>query len=66
MSSDAIVISVAGTAAGLVVRQRRGYRFFASTSDFRAIDRRCFRRVRDAQQAVKRILAGEPAARGQA
>lgn len=57
--SDAVVISVSGTAAGLVVRQRRGYRFFASTSEFRAIDRACFRRVRDAQKAVKRILEGQ-------
>ncbi|MFD2262230.1 hypothetical protein ACFSM5_04970 [Lacibacterium aquatile] len=54
--SDAVVVSVGGQTIGLAVRQRRGYRFYASAHSFNRIDRHIFRRVRDLQRAATALI----------
>jgi hypothetical protein len=52
--SNAYVIEVRSTAAGLVVRDRRGFRFFSATNDFSGLDGRLFRNPQQAEQAAIR------------
>jgi hypothetical protein len=53
---DAFVIQADGETAGIVVRLARGFRFFAATPDFVALEGRSFRRPRDAQRAAREHL----------
>jgi len=54
--SEAYLIEAAGEAAGVVVRERGGYRFFASAPQFNAIEQQLFRRTADAARDAQ-ILA---------
>lgn len=54
--SEAYLIEAAGEAAGVVVRERGGYRFFASAPQFNAIEQQLFRHTADAERAA-RVLA---------
>ncbi|MBV8924643.1 MAG: hypothetical protein JOZ74_04665, partial [Bradyrhizobium sp.] len=47
--SDSYIIEVSSQAAGIVVRDASGYRFFAASQPFYRLDGRLFRRVVDAQ-----------------
>jgi hypothetical protein len=49
---DAFVIQADGETAGIIVRLERGFRFYAATNDFVALEQRTFRRPRDAQRAA--------------
>lgn len=49
---EAYIIEAAGEAAGLVVRERGGFRFFASLPQFAALDQQLFRRSNDAARAA--------------
>lgn len=50
---DAFVIETGGETAGIAVRHERGFRFYAATNDFAALEGRSFRRLRDAQRAAR-------------
>ena len=51
--SEAYLIEAAGEAAGVVVRERGGYRFFASAPQFHAIEQQLVRRTADAARAAR-------------
>jgi hypothetical protein len=55
--SDAYVIIADGITAGIIVRQRRGVRFYASAREVRSLDGLEFRKPQDAERAVRRLLA---------
>src|SRR6202012_2452574 len=46
---DSYIIEVSSRAAGIVLRDHRGYRFFAASKPFYRLDGRLFRHVSDAQ-----------------
>ncbi|MEN3285748.1 MAG: hypothetical protein V7634_48 [Bradyrhizobium sp.] len=57
--SDTYIIEVSSQAAGIVVRDRGGYRFFAATHRFNALEGQVFRNAREAERAARRLLSGE-------
>ena len=57
--SDTYIIEVSSQAAGIVVRDRGGYRFFAATHRFNALEGQVFRTAREAERAARRLLNGE-------
>ena len=54
--SNATIIEVRSVAAGLVVRDRNGFRFFAATPEFSGLDGRTFRNPQEAEKAAIRHL----------
>jgi hypothetical protein len=62
--ADAYIIETAGETAGIVVRERRGVRFFASEPGFYALDGQSFDTIRAVHKAVVR-LREERGKRGQ-
>jgi hypothetical protein len=50
--SDSYIIEVDEEAAGLVIRDRGGFKFFAAVSDFAALDGRMFGSTRAAERAA--------------
>jgi hypothetical protein len=56
--SDTYIIEVFSQAAGIVVRDRGGYRFFAATHRFNALEGELFRNAREAEHAAKRLATG--------
>lgn len=57
--SDSYIIEVSSQAAGIVVRDTSGYRFFAATEPFYRLDGRLFRHVVDAQRAAVQLANGD-------
>ena len=53
--SNSYIIEVSSQAAGIVVRDAAGYRFFAASQPFYRIDGQLFRNVADAQRAATRL-----------
>jgi hypothetical protein len=53
--SDSYIIEVGSKTAGIVVRNPEGYRFFAATHRFNALEGRLFRNARDAERAAIRL-----------
>jgi hypothetical protein len=53
--SDSYIIEVSSQAAGIVVRDRLGYRFFAAAQPFFRLDGRLFRSARDAERAAMQL-----------
>jgi hypothetical protein len=53
--SDSYIIEVSSQAAGIVVRDVRGYRFFAAMQPFFRLEGRLFRHVSDAQRAAMQL-----------
>ena len=56
--ADAYIIETAGETAGIVVRERRGVRFFASEPGFYALDGQTFADLRAVHLAVGSLRAG--------
>ena len=56
--SDTYIIEVSSQAAGIVVRDRGGYRFFAATHRFNALEGQLFRNAREAERAARRLTNG--------
>ena len=56
--SDTFIIEVSSKAAGIVVRGPEGYRFFAATHLFNALEGQLFRNAREAEQAASRLAHG--------
>ncbi len=52
MSSDTYIIEVSQQAAGIVVRDPDGYRFFAATHRFNAMEGQLFANAREAERAA--------------
>jgi hypothetical protein len=57
--SDTYIIEVGSQAAGIVVRDTDGYRFFAASHRFNAIDGQLFRNAREAERAAIRLAKGD-------
>lgn len=57
--ADTYIIEVSSQAAGIVVRDSGGYRFFAATHRFNPLEGQLFRNARDAERAATRLAAGE-------
>jgi hypothetical protein len=53
--SDSYIIEVSSQAAGIVVRDRLGYRFFAAAQPYFRLDGRLFRSARDAERAAMQL-----------
>jgi len=56
--SDSYIIEVSSEAAGIVVRDKSGFRFFAATHRFNLLDGRVFKNAREAERAASQVLAG--------
>jgi hypothetical protein len=56
--SDTYIIEVSSQAAGIVVRGPGGYRFFAATHRFNALEGQLFRNAREAERAAIRLARG--------
>jgi hypothetical protein len=57
--SDSYIIEVSSRAAGIVVRDAAGYRFFAASQPFYRLDGRLFRSARDAERAAVQLANGD-------
>jgi hypothetical protein len=55
---DTYIIETRKGAAGIVVRDGRGFRFFAATHDFRHLEGQFFGSPKDAEAAAQRHLGG--------
>jgi hypothetical protein len=53
--SDTYIIEVSSKAAGIVVRNPDGYRFFAATRRFNALEGQLFRNAREAERAAVKL-----------
>jgi hypothetical protein len=56
--SNSYIIEVGSQAAGIVVRDSRGYRFFAANRRFNSLEGRLFRTVREAERAARLLANG--------
>jgi hypothetical protein len=56
--SDNYIIEVDSEAAGIVVRNPDGYRFFAACDRFNRLEGQLFRNPRDAERAAVRLANG--------
>jgi hypothetical protein len=56
--SDTYIIEVGSQAAGIVVRAAQGYRFFAASQHFNALEGQLFRNPREAERAAIRLVNG--------
>ena len=56
--SDTYIIEVASQAAGIVVRNPDGFRFFAATHRFNPLEGQLFRNAREAERAARRLANG--------
>jgi len=50
--SDSYIIEVSSKPAGIVVRDKVGYRFFAANHDFNQLEGRYFSSAREAERAA--------------
>ena len=56
--SDTYIIEVLSKAAGIVVRDLGGYRFFAASHRFNSMEGQLFRTAREAERAAIRLAGG--------
>lgn len=56
--SDTYIIEVSSQAAGIVVRDPAGFRFFAASHRFNALDGQIFRNAREAERAAFQAAQG--------
>jgi len=57
--SDNFIIEISSQAVGIVVRNDEGYRFFAASHRFNALEGQLFGSANDAERAALRIAKGE-------
>lgn len=55
--STAYVIESADSSAGIVIRERAGFRFFAASRQFGRLDRRLFKSIGAAERAIEGLMA---------
>jgi hypothetical protein len=58
--SDSYIIEVSSQAAGIVVRDRSGFRFFAASERFRGLEGQVFRSARAAERAASQYIEQSP------
>ena len=56
--SDTYIIEVSSQAAGIVVRDPDGFRFFAASHRFNRLEGQLFRNAREAERAAIRVATG--------
>jgi hypothetical protein len=56
--SDNFIIEICSQAAGIVVRNADGYRFFAASHRFNSMEGQLFRSANEAERAAFRIATG--------
>ena len=56
--SDSYIIEVLSKAAGIVVRDLGGFRFFAASHRFNSMEGQLFRTAREAERAAIRLAGG--------
>jgi len=56
--SDSYIIEVSSRAAGIVVRDKAGFRFFAAAPQFFRLEGQIFRNARDAERAAAQFARG--------
>lgn len=56
--SDIFIIEVSSKAAGIVVRNPEGFRFFAASHRFNRMEGQLFRNAREAERAAIRLAKG--------
>ena len=56
--SDNFIIEISSQAAGIVVRNADGYRFFAASQRYNSMEGQVFRNVNEAERAALRIARG--------
>lgn len=56
--SDTYIIEVGSQAAGIVVRDPKGYRLFAATHRYNPLEGRLFRNAREADRAARLLANG--------
>jgi hypothetical protein len=56
--SDTYIIEVSSQAAGIVVRETAGFRFFAASHRFNRLEGRLFRSAREAERAAMQFFTG--------
>jgi len=54
--SDSYIIEVSSQAAGIVVRDAAGFRFFSASRKFNALEGRLFRSAREAERVARQFL----------
>jgi hypothetical protein len=54
--SDTFIIEVRSQAAGIVVRNPDGFRFFAASHRFNSMEGQLFPNAREAERAAKRLV----------
>ncbi len=54
--SDSYIIEVSSQAAGIVVRDRAGFRFFAASERFQGLEGQVFRSARAAERAASQYI----------
>jgi len=59
MTTDSFVIETARHTAGIAVRERSGFRFYAAHPLFGPLDNRTFRGLRDLHAEIDRFAAPE-------
>ena len=57
--SDTYIIEVGSKAAGIVVRNPEGYRFFAASHRFNRLEGQIYRNPREAERAATRLANGD-------
>ena len=57
--SENYIIEIGSQAAGIVVRNPDGYRFFAATHRFNPLEGQLFRNAREAERAAIRLATGD-------
>jgi hypothetical protein len=57
--SETYIIEVGSQPAGIVVRNREGYRFFAASHRFNRLEGQVFRSAREAERAATRLANGD-------
>jgi hypothetical protein len=57
--SDSYIIEVGSRPAGIVVRSREGFRFFAASRHFNRLEGQLFRNAREAERAARRLAEGD-------
>jgi len=57
--SDTYIIEVSSEPAGIVVRDKAGFRFFASDNRFNPLEGRLFRSAREAERVARELLSGK-------
>lgn len=60
--SNSYIIEVSSQPAGIVVRDPKGFMFFAASHRFYRLEGQVFRNAREAERAARKLASGMPLA----